>query len=221
MKQAGGSGKTVSGPVRGRQGGFVNSRQALVLLAMLFLMPVSVAWLMHIRAEHGWRPSATTNKGTLIQPPRPLTLPAPLLGATGKPLSRQFLAGKWTLVYIGDAACAQACRDRLHQMGQARLAQGENMRRVQRLFLVTGASDATALTPILADYPGLAVALLSPGQTAEVAPVFSVGDVPMQGAGNVYLVDPQGYLMMYYRPDIDPRGMIQDLERLLKYSHVG
>jgi hypothetical protein len=27
--------------------------------------------------------------------------------------------------------------------------------------------------------------------------------------------------MMYYRPDADPRGMIQDLERLLKYSHVG
>jgi cytochrome oxidase Cu insertion factor (SCO1/SenC/PrrC family) len=190
-------------------------------MALLFLMPVLVAYLMHMRVEHGWRPSSTTNKGTLIQPPRQLTLPAGLVSPTGKPVSPDFLGGKWTLVYIDDAACGEACRNKLNQMHQVRLAQGENLRRVQRLFLVTGATGTGGLTKVLADYPDMATALLSPGQAAAIAPVFSVAGIPMQGAGNVYLVDPLGNLMMYYRPDADPRGIIQDLQRLLKYSHTG
>jgi cytochrome oxidase Cu insertion factor (SCO1/SenC/PrrC family) len=221
MKQANLKIYSGAGPDYRRQRGFVNSRQALVLLALLFLMPVLVAYLMHMRVEHGWRPSSTTNKGTLIQPPRKLTLPAGLVSPTGKPVSPDFLGGKWTLVYIDDAACGEACRNKLNQMHQVRLAQGENLRRVQRLFLVTDASGTGGLTKVLADYPDMATALLSPGQAAAIAPVFSVAGIPMQGAGNVYLVDPLGNLMMYYRPDADPRGIIQDLQRLLKYSHTG
>jgi cytochrome oxidase Cu insertion factor (SCO1/SenC/PrrC family) len=184
-------------------------------------MPVMVAYLMHMRVDHGWRPSSTTNKGTFIQPPRPLTLPPGLASAAGRPVSPDFLGGKWTLVYIDDAACGEACRNKLNLMHQVRLAQGENMRRVQQLFLVTGASGTGSLTKILADYPETATALLSPGQAADIAPVFSVAGGPMQDAGNIYLVDPLGNLMMYYRPDVDPRDIVQDLQRLLKYSHTG
>jgi cytochrome oxidase Cu insertion factor (SCO1/SenC/PrrC family) len=221
MKQARLKRYTGVDPVRRWQRGFVNSRQALVLLALLFLMPVFVAWVMQMNAEHGWRPGGTTNKGALIQPPRPLTLPAGLVGATGEPLDRGFLDGKWTLIYIGDASCGEACREKLYYMRQVRLAQGENLRRVQRLFLVTGAPAGSGRQEVLRDYPDMAVARLSPEQAAAIAPVFSVEGIPMQGAGNIYLVDPLGNLMMYYRPDADPRGMIQDLQRLLKYSHIG
>jgi len=221
MKQANLKIYSGAGPDCRRQRGFVNSRQALVLLALLFLMPVLVSYLMHLSAEHGWRPAGTTNKGSLIQPPLPLTLPAGLVSATGEPVSQDFLGGKWTLVYIDDAACGEKCHNRLYQMRQVRLAQGENLRRVQRLFLVTGASDDTDLSTILADYPEMAAARLSPDQAAAIAPMFSVEGISMQGADNIYLVDPLGNLMMYYPPDIDPRGMIQDLQRLLKYSHIG
>lgn len=221
MNQASRKIDTGARPARRRQRGFVNSRQALVLLALLFLAPVFVAWFMHMSAEHGWRPGGTTNKGTLIQPPRLLTLPAGLIGPTGEPFSKEFLGGKWTLIYVGDAACEDMCREKLYHLRQVRLAQGENLRRVQRLFLATGAPEPTGLPHILAEYPDMAVAVLSPEQAAALAPVFSVEGIPMQGAGNVYLVDPLGYLMMYYRPDADPRGMIEDLERLLKYSHTG
>ena len=221
MKQANLKIYSGAGPDCRRQRGFVNSRQALVLLALLFLMPVLVSYLMHLRAEYGWRPAGTTNKGSLIQPPLPLTLPADLVSATGEPVSQDFLGGKWTLVYIDDAACGEKCRNRLYQMRQVRLAQGENLRRVQRLFLVTGASDSTDLSKILADYPEMAAARLSSAQAAAIAPMFSVEGISMQSADNIYLVDPLGNLMMYYPPDIDPRGMIQDLQRLLKYSHIG
>ena len=212
---------TRAGPVRRRQRGFVNSRQALVLLALLFLTPVFVAWFMHMNAEQGWRPGGTTNKGMLIQPPRPLSLPEGLVRVTGEPLNPGFLGGKWTLVYIDAATCGAACREKLDAMRWVRIALGENMRRVQSLFLAAGGTDAGGLQPLLAEHPDMAAAGLTPAQAAALAPVFSVDGLSMQDAGNVYLVDPLGNLMMYYRRDADPRDVLQDLQRLLKYSHIG
>jgi cytochrome oxidase Cu insertion factor (SCO1/SenC/PrrC family) len=207
--------------MRRGQNGFVSSRQALVLLGLLFVAPVFVAWFMHMSAEHGWRPTDTTNKGVLIEPPRALNLPAGVADAAGEPLSRRFPGRKWTLVYIGDAACALACRKKLDAMGQVRIALGENMRRVQRLFLVTGDADDGGFRRLTADYPDMLAARLSAEQAAELTPAFAVDGAPGPGAGTLYLVDPLGNLMMYYRPDADPRDVIQDLQRLLKYSHIG
>ena len=41
------------------------------------------------------------------------------------------------------------------------------------------------------------------------------------GAAELFLVDPQGYLIMWYPQDADPSGLIKDLERLLKISKIG
>jgi cytochrome oxidase Cu insertion factor (SCO1/SenC/PrrC family) len=220
MKQTRGVRYAATGPVRSKQRGFVNSRQALVLLGLLFLTPVFVAWFMHMSAEHGWRPGGTTNKGVLIQPARPLSLPQGLVDAAGEPLNQAFLNGKWTLVYV-DTACGPVCREKLDAMRWVRIALGENMRRVQRLFLAAGETDGGALRPLLADYPDMAITRLSPEQAAALAPMFSVDGLSMQDAGNIYLVDPLGHLMMYYRAGTDPRDVLQDLQRLLKYSHIG
>jgi hypothetical protein len=40
-------------------------------------------------------------------------------------------------------------------------------------------------------------------------------------AGRSYIVDPLGNLMMSYPPDADPRGILKDLKRLLRLSHIG
>ncbi len=220
MKASGGDLHGARLQTRSRQRGAISSRQALILVGLLFLAPVIVAWLMFVSAEHGWRASGTTNHGTLIAPPRPLSLPAGLVGTTGAPFRQDFLGGKWTLLYIGDSACTETCRKMLYTLRQVRLAQGENIRRVQRLFLATGAATP-GLRAVLADYPDLAVAIVSQAQAQAIAPQFSVDGTPMEGANRVYLVDPLGNLMMYYRPDTDPRGIIQDLQRLLKYSGLG
>jgi cytochrome oxidase Cu insertion factor (SCO1/SenC/PrrC family) len=221
MKQTTGNRKMRASAARSGQRGFVSSRQALVLLGLLFLAPVFVAWFMHMSAEHGWRPGGTTNKGVLIQPPRPLTLPADLVDAAGTPLNRSFPGGKWTLIHFGDAACGAVCRERLDAMRNIRIALGENMRRVQRLFLATGGAEDTGLQQVRADYPDMLSARLSAEQTAELASEFAVEGAPEPGAGTIYLVDPLGNLMMYYPPEADPRDAIQDLQRLLKYSHIG
>ena len=64
------------------------------------------------------------------------------------------------LVTIGDSDCDPVCARNFYKMRQVRLAQGENMRRVQRLFLLTSRVPGSALPGTLEEYPKMDVVLL-------------------------------------------------------------
>jgi cytochrome oxidase Cu insertion factor (SCO1/SenC/PrrC family) len=207
-------------PAVTRQRGFLSSRQALVLLGLIFLAPAFVAWVMHNSTEEGWKPQGTTNRGSLVHPARPLTLPADM-ASDGMPL-QDYLQGRWTLLYLGEAGCGETCRNNLYKMRQVRLAQNENMKRVQTLFLLHAGSLPEELGSFLAqEHRDMAVVQVSDADAAVIAPQFQVDETPAVGAERVYIVDPLGNLMMYYQPDADARGMLQDLQKLLKYSKIG
>ena len=202
------------------QRGFLSSRQALVVLALLFMAPAFVAWVMHNSSEQGWRPEGMTNRGTLVHPARPLTMPADL--QHGEMSLNDFLQGRWTLLYIGDADCDTLCRENLYKLRQIRIAQNENMNRVQTLFLLTGDSIPGDLNAFLAaEHQELAVVTLSADRVARIEADFQLDGVSMQGAERTYIIDPLGNLMMYYPPDANARGMLLDLKKLLKYSKIG
>jgi cytochrome oxidase Cu insertion factor (SCO1/SenC/PrrC family) len=204
-----------------RQRGFLSSRQALVLLGLIFLAPAFVAWVMHNSTEEGWKPEGTTNRGNLVHPARPLQLSADMM--TNDDVSLQdYLQGKWTLLYIGDADCGDTCRNDLYKMRQVRVAQNENMKRVQSLFLLNADSVTDELASFLAqEHKDMTVVLLTATHAAAIAPQFQVDENPVMEAERVYIVDPLGNLMMYYLPDADARGMLKDLQKLLKYSKIG
>lgn len=203
-----------------RQRGFLTSRQAFVVLGLIFLAPSFVAWVMHHSGDGGWRPEGMTNQGILVHPVRPLTLPDELR-AGERPLN-DFIRGMWTLLYIGDGDCDEACINNLYKMRQIRVAQNENMKRVQTLYLLQGDTVPDDIGTLLADeYRNLTVVPLSAAQADRVAPFFEIDGVGMQGAERVYFIDPLGNLMMYYLPDAEPGGMLKDLRKLLKYSKIG
>jgi cytochrome oxidase Cu insertion factor (SCO1/SenC/PrrC family) len=204
----------------GRQRGFLSSRQAMVLLGLLFMMPAFVAWVMHNSGEEGWRPEGTTNRGMLVHPARPLTFPADLMVADAS--ANDYLQGLWTLLYIGDGDCDELCNNNLYKMRQVNIAQNENMKRVQRLYLVRGEELPAALGDLLEkEYSKMEVVLFPDAQAQQMAPDFVVDGVSMEGAERVYIIDPLGNLMMYYPADADPGGMLKDLKKLLKYSKIG
>jgi len=204
----------------GRQRGFLTSRQAFVVIGLIFLAPAFVAWVMHHGGNGGWRPQGLTNKGSLVHPARPLRMPDGLRAAD-RPLN-DFLHGMWTLLYIGTGDCDVVCLDNLYKMRQVRIAQNENMKRVQTLFLLQGERVPPELASRLqSDYHDLTVVPVSGAQAQQIAPFFLIDGAGMEKAGRVYIVDPLGNLMMYYRPDADPRGMLDDLRKLLKYSGIG
>jgi len=211
------SGRTLAAT---RQRGFLSSRQALVLLGLIFMAPAFVAWVMHHTSEEGWKPQETTNRGNLVHPARPLAMPADMV-SDGMSL-QDYLQGRWTLLYIDAGGCNEACRNNLYKMRQVRIAQNENMKRVQTLFLLHAGSLPDELGSFLArEHKDMAVALLSAANAAVIAPQFRIDEIPVIGAQRVYIVDPLGNLMMYYLPDADARGMLQDLQKLLKYSKIG
>jgi hypothetical protein len=198
----------------------IRSRLSLLLLLAMFGAPVVLAWLaFYVFPE--WRPAGTSNHGQLITPIRPL--PAfQIETLSGDRIDETFLRGKWTLVYLVQGACAEQCVRQLYNLRQVRLAQGKNIDRVQRLMLWDGVDVGPEKRAELAEhFPGQLIALM-PGQApAALVETFVLDDQDPMRAGRVYLIDPLGNLMMNYQPGDEPRGMIEDLERLLKYSGLG
>lgn len=190
------------------------SRRKLYALIALFFAPLLLAFLLYYGAD-GWRPAGSTNNGDLITPARPLPEVA-LQTPEGTELKTSALHGKWTLVYIGSGRCDARCREALTLMRQARLALSDEMRRVQRLFLATG--ECCDQTYLNAEQAGLIVARAPDGSFMAT---FARAAQPVDQAGRIYIVDPLGNLMMSYNPGARPKGLLEDLKKLLKLSHIG
>ena len=69
--------------------------------------------------------------------------------------------------------------------------------------------------------PDLITVRASPGAAPLLALLLAPDGVSPVAAARVYLVDPLGNLMLSYAPDANPKGMLDDLKRLLRLSHVG
>jgi len=54
-----------------------------------------------------------------------------------------------------------------------------------------------------------------------VCHTLSQTDLPLLSPGELAVIDPQGWLILQYAVHSRPMGIIKDLQRLLKFSHVG
>ena len=191
------------------------SRRLLLGIAAIFLVPVGISFWLYYGA--GYRPGGQVNRGELIEPARalpPVSLATPDGSATGE----QFLRDKWSLLYVGEGACDERCRQALYHTRQVRLALAEKMDRVQRVFLYQGACCEEPWFGT--EQAGLVAASLDSSQGRELLGAFPHPDSALAG-GRIYVVDPLGNLMMSYAPGAPPKGMIEDMKRLLKLSHIG
>jgi len=179
-------------------------------LAALFFLPIAVSfWLYY----SGWSPAAHVNHGELVQPPRVLPIVS-LPRAGGAPVANVF-GKRWALVYVGDGRCDSACRYALLVMRQTQGVLGNDMPRVERVFLATAhCCDEPFLGRA---YPGLIVLDASAGSASSLRASFAAANRPAM----IFVVDPLGNLMMRYDLRGDPKGLLQDLQRLLRLSHIG
>jgi cytochrome oxidase Cu insertion factor (SCO1/SenC/PrrC family) len=186
-------------------------RRLLLGLAAMFFVPLALSFYLYY-GHHTWRPVGHTNAGELVDPPRPLPEGAlPLLDST-QATAPGFLRGKWTLLYVQPGACDEACGTRLYDTRQVRIALDREMHRVQRVLLADAhCCDFAALREahpdlIEVDSGAAAQALLKQLPTREP---------------RTYIVDPLGNLMMVYAPGAKPKGMLEDMKRLLRLSSIG
>jgi len=171
-------------------------RLKLLLLAAFFALPVAASFLVW------WldlAPGAAGNYGTLLAP-RPVAL-APVAA----------LKGRWILVQFDGGACDAACERKLYLMRQVRRAQGREMQRIERLWLVPdGVAPRAELRSAI---EGTVVA-----PAGEAASAFPAERSPRD---HVYVIDPLGNLMLRFPRDPEPMRVIKDLKQLLRASQFG
>jgi hypothetical protein len=184
----------------------------LAALAGLFLLPLAVAFWMYYGTD--WRPARTVNHGELITPVR--SLPATRLPAVIPDTApAQLFHRKWSLVYVGDGRCGDACRQALYVMRQTRLSLNSEMDRVDRVFLAT--SQCCAREFLAHEHPGLLVLDATGTSANSLLGVFPANEREQ----SLFVIDPLGNLMMRYDVRQNPKGLLQDLKKLLSLSHIG
>ncbi|HVY82025.1 MAG TPA: hypothetical protein VG994_13635 [Steroidobacteraceae bacterium] len=181
-------------------------------LAGIFLLPLLLSFWMYY--GNGWRPARLANHGELLQPVRQLP-GAELREANGAVAPVNLFMDKWALVYVGNGACDATCRSALYFMRQTRLSLNNDMTRVTRVFLATDSCCDRAF--LEREHPGLIVIDATGPNAHELLAAFPTTDQ----AQSLFIVDPLGNLVMRYDTRADPKGLLTDLKRLLRLSHIG
>lgn len=225
-------------------------RRWLIALALLFFAPLFVSVYLYYGAG-GWRPGHRVNHGDLIDPARPLPTVSFPRAAAGKnaggggpnaddgnpspggssrtvtanhaiPAARSSLVtlnDKWTLLYWGAGNCSARCRTNLYNTRQVRTALNRDMDRVQRVFVADG--ECCDWQYLDAQHPDLLTVRATPATAALLALLPTYDGIDPATADRIYLIDPLGNLMMSYASDAKPKGLLEDLKRLLGLSSVG
>lgn len=173
------------------------SRKTFYLLVAVCFAPILASYITY----YFWRPATGLTYGQLLK-----IQPVPDFSMTtlaGKPAALTQFKGKWLLVVADKAACAENCRAALHAMRQFRVAQGKDMGRVERLWIVT--DKAEIASDVMAAAEGAAIWRAETG-------------IPLPGVveDGFYLIDPLGNQVIRYGRNADPVKVIKELAKFLK-----
>lgn len=164
----------------------------LLLLAALFAAPGIFAYVFY---QHpNWLGTKRVNKGTLLNP-----------AVAIQALDTQ---SKWRLLYWSPKICSKACLAQLDTLARVRLALGRKLYYVdQWLLLGESAPALNELERGLVRSQGFHIALNA--QTKLPAAMLP------EDHGLIYLVDPNNYVILSYKVDVNPNDIFKDLKRLL------
>ena len=194
------------------------SRIKLISIFAIFAVPLLLASIyLHLVRSNGGS-LGITSRGQLIAPAVPLS--AFTLAAGEGEFTLDSVRGLWTMLYVPEGECLDACERNLYHMRQVRLALNHRMDRVQRAVLMS--SDEQIRSELLAEHPGLIAATGSAQAQAKLSSQINEaqrGMDPLPDA--IYLIDPFGNLMLRFPPDLKPGSMLKDIKHLLKVSRIG
>ena len=158
------------------------------LLLFLFAAPGTIAYIVYLHPE---LISERTNHGELLQPP-------PILQQMSQ-------SEKWQLLYWTPEACTQYCLQRMDDLAKLRLALGRRLYYVDLVLASqTALSAASQTTQNLLEAVDGHWAQLA-GKEAEI-----LGSQPA-----IYLVNPQGYVILAYSSDQSLKDIFQDLQKMV------
>ncbi len=164
----------------------------LMLLGLLFAAPGISAYFFYLNPM--WLGNSTTNKGELLRPP--------VLLADAKPGS------KWRLVVWSSDACEQDCIAELDKLARIRLALGRHLYKVDSQLLIN------AQTPPLSEE--LVRTLYEQDiQTVRLSQKERGKMRVLQNKLEIFIVNPDSYLVLAYQPTVKPEDIFHDLKQLV------
>ncbi|WP_407672473.1 SCO family protein [Paraburkholderia gardini] len=195
-----------------RQGSWQRGRWMMLLIAVICAAPVIASYITYyvIKPKGG-----TTSYGTLVEPQRPIPDSLTVIGEDGKPMPLTSLRGRWLLVSVDGSACDKACVTKLYFMRQIRATQGGERGRVVNVWLRTDPS--TVPDVVKRAYDDTDMLIVDPSAVAAWLPV----DSGTKLTDHIFVVDPNGNLMMRFPKDPDPGKIKGDVTKLLKWSSIG
>lgn len=175
------------------------NRIMLVALALIFLLPVAGASLLHLS---GWRPGHTRNHGELL--PAPLALAdLTLRRADGSRYAFAPQERRWQIAVVPTPDCGVRCTELIAGLDKVWRLQGRRADRLQVLWFGSVPADAVPFRTFVPMQPDEAFAARLP-------------ELARTGAPSLYLIDPSGFLVMRYAPDFDLAHLRADVTHLLK-----
>ncbi|HEV3429402.1 MAG TPA: cytochrome C oxidase subunit I [Paraburkholderia sp.] len=194
------------------KGSWRRGRWMLFLIALICGAPIAISYFTYyvIQPKGG-----STSYGTLIEPQR--TIPPALMvtGDDGHEVPLASLRGRWLMISVDSGACDEACVHKLYFMRQVRATQGAERERVVTVWLRS--DDASVPAVVRSAYPDTRMLRADPAAVAAWLPATDT----TKDTDHIYLVDPNGNLMMRFPDHPDPSKIKQDVTKLLKWSSIG
>ena len=175
------------------------NRGMLILIVVLFLGSAAVAGALRFS---GWRPAGMKNHGELLDPPGDLRAVVPRL-VDGSDYPWQPGERIWRIALAPKDDCGAPCVALSQQLDTVWQLFGNKADHVEILWIGTLAPDAPAT-------PSRRLLQSTPELLAALPRVDDPAGVP------VYVIDPNGFVILRYAPGTDPGFIRADVSKLLK-----
>ena len=178
------------------------TRRGRLMLIALFVLFFGSAFGAGLLRLSGWMPAGLKNHGELLQPPADLRQ-ARLALADGSAYAWNPAARTWRIVVAPPADCREACVKLAQDLDKVWQLFGRRADHVHILWIGTPPADARrdrAWRVVAAD----------PALRAGLPRVDDPAGPP------VYVIDPNGFVILRYPAGFDPGHLREDVGRLLK-----
>lgn len=175
------------------------NRRYLLLIAAIFFVPMLVAGVMRFTDVH---PAINRQKGELLSPPTDLRgVALQLKDGSSYPWSPA--ERHWRILAVPSADCRERCDKLAHDLDIVWQALGHSRDHADVLWAGAMPAGAPATSAPRAVGPVDVLKARLPRAEAHADAV-------------VYVVDPNGFVVLRYAPGFDPADLRTDLSRLLK-----
>lgn len=178
------------------------NRLTIILTVLFFTAPVVIAYVLS-SGLIDYQPEVKKNNGHFVSPLVKLT------DYTDANWAKE-LKGHWTLIRRVPGACASQCVDFENDLHKYRLSMGHRAEKLN-LMLIADGFDSEMMDPFTH------IKKVAIGKNKGLQKTFEeLSEVSLQNGDGMYVVAPEGYLMMAFTPENTSTEIIRDLSLLIK-----